>query len=125
MSLEENFWRLFGDYERLTRDETTTIREWDFTALATIQAKKVIILDELIRLGTAIGLNRDNPAFNSRVSILEEAEEQNSELLAQEISKTRRELNMLQAASVRLRAVEHVYAPHSPPAEQNRKVFLC
>lgn len=109
MSLEQNFWRLFGNYEDLTRDQTTAIGEWNFAALKSIHEKKDIILAELVRIADLLKLDRGQPVLKKRLALLIEAEQRNTVLMSEELAKTRRESEVLNAAAKRLRAIEHSY----------------
>lgn len=113
MSPEQNFWRLLGDYERLTRDEAAAIWEWQFAALTEIHETKMLILGELVKISRMIGLTRANPAFQNRLRLLGEAQQRNASLVDDGIAKARREYKMLNATSLRLRSIDHVYAADS------------
>ena len=113
MSLDQDFWRLLGDYERLTRDETTAIRERDFSALEEANKTKLLIFAELLKIGGMLGLDRGHATLGGRLTLLGEAEQHNVALVRDGIAKSRLEFKMLHAASMRLRAIEHVYATES------------
>ena len=51
MNSEKKFWRLVGDYERLTSDETVALREVNLAALARLQEQKSVVSDAVTRVG--------------------------------------------------------------------------
>jgi hypothetical protein len=108
-TLEQNFWRLFGNYEDLTRDQAAAIREGNFFALNDIDGKKKVILDELASLGASLGLHREHLALKNRLAALTATEQQNTLLMGEKLAKARRDSAELDTAAKRLRAIGHTY----------------
>jgi len=110
MSQEQNFWRLFNDYEGLTREQATAIAEWNHEALQIVHGKKAVILVELERIADLLGLDHNNPELMARWSRLVVAEQYNSAQMSENLAKARIESQLLNVATQRLKAIEHVYA---------------
>ena len=114
MNTEEDFWRLLGDYEGLTRDETAALHNGDFSTLSGIHERKPLILCELVRVGNALGINREQAELNGRLRTISQMEQDNAALVSEFISKNRHELQALEVASERLRALKQAYGHRSP-----------
>ena len=56
---EKKFWRLLGDYEVLTRQESVAIQHENFPALIEAQRLKTTIFPDWLQLGSELGINRE------------------------------------------------------------------
>jgi hypothetical protein len=110
MELESKFWRLLGEYERLTRDETTALRELNFSLIREVQDKKREFLRELAEVGGQCGLNRKNPEVARRFTLLSEACQHNEALAKAFLAKRRGELDSVCRVSGQIRTFRAVYA---------------
>lgn len=122
MTTEDDFWRLLGDYEGLTRDETAALHTGDFSALSGIHERKPLILCELVRLGNSLGINRERAELDGRLRTISQIEQDNAALVSTYISKNRSELQALDAASERLRAMKQAYG-HGGQAAKRSESF--
>lgn len=109
MKLERKFWRLLGDYERLTRDETLAIQEQNYPVVADLSARKTVLFLEMQSLGKTLDIDRAHPALKSRIDPLIETEQRNAALLNKCVSETCCHRQTLEAATKRLRNFERVY----------------
>jgi len=112
---ERDFWRLFGNYEDLTGDETVAIREGNYSALNDIHPKKKVILDELARLGKVQGLHREHPALKPRLAALIAHEQQNTLAMEEKLAMARRNGVELDSSTQRLRAIGARYKRGARP----------
>lgn len=106
---EQNFWRLFASYEDLTRHQSTAIGEGNFAILENLHEKKTSILQEMAKIAAFLGWNREHPALKDRLSALITLARENTVQMNGQIATTRRKSLLLEAASKRLQAVDHVY----------------
>lgn len=107
--MERKFWRLLGEYERLTRDETIAVNEQNYPAVAELSAKKTLLFLEMQSLGKTLDIDRAHPALKSRIDPLIETEQRNAALLNKCVSETHCQRQTLEAATKRLRNFERVY----------------
>ena len=118
MNTEDDFWRLLGDYEGLTRDETAALHNGDFSALSGIHERKPLILCELVRVGNALGINRERAELDGRLRTISQIEQDNAALVNEFITKNRQELQALEVASDRLRAMKQAYGHNGTVARR-------
>ncbi len=107
--MERKFWRLLGDYERLTRDETHAIGEQNYPVVAELSAKKSVVFLEMESLCNSLDMDRAHPALKSRIDPLIETEQRNAAFLNKLVSETVCHQQTLEAATKRLRNFERVY----------------
>jgi hypothetical protein len=111
---EQNFWRLFANYEDLTRNQATAIDENNFNVVVQLTATKSVILEEMGTIAAKLGLNSSHPALKSRLTGLNAMIEKNIVLISEKLARAQRDSQALETATLRLRAVEHVYRNHKP-----------
>lgn len=111
---EQNFWRLFANYEDLTRHQATAIDEDNFGVVVQLTTTKSVILEEMGAIAAQLGLNSSHPALKDRLAELNAMIEKNIDLIREKLAQTQRESQALETATQRLRAVEHVYRNHKP-----------
>jgi hypothetical protein len=116
MDSERTFWRLLGDYERLTRDESAALRDRDFALLAEIQERKPLLFASLQELAASAGLDRRHLALNDRLESLRALEESNAALLASQLASSRAEHRAIEGLRHRVRGLGQAYgsAPATP-----------
>lgn len=114
MSSERKFWRLLGDYERLTTDEAVLLREVNVAALNRLQAQKAVICVAALEAATAAGLSL--PAERSERLLARQ--KKNLTLTQKQLAHIRCEQQNLTTAAQRLNNVGRVYlhGPEKPPA---------
>ena len=81
------FWRLLGDYERISRDETTAIRGEDFETAATIQALKAVLFATLENTGRDLGIDRRQASFDERLEKIASGERANQAFVKQLLAR--------------------------------------
>ena len=101
----ERFWRLLGDYERLTRDECAALGGLDFAALQSIQPRKPLIVEALRALARELRLDRHAAALRGRIDALLAAERANLSRAARLLAELADERRQLDAARSRLRGL--------------------
>lgn len=117
MNSPQTFWRLLRDYERLTRDETTALSNRDFTAVASVESLKPVLFAALREIGAALGFDRRDPGLRARLELLATHERANLALIGKLLAQATSERQTLNAASLRLRGLEHSYATGGVRAE--------
>lgn len=111
--LEQRFWRLLTDYERLTQDASVAIHARDFDAVDRLQSLKSALFDELCGLAARIGLNRQSAALSVRLDALTTLETASEKALATMLDESRAERRNLDQARQRLRGLNSSYGPDS------------
>ena len=109
MAGERDFWRLLTEYERLTRNESFSIKSEDFAEVAAIQKCKDSILAKLQALGAECGLDRRNSELSRRMDKLIESEQRNEQLLGTMAVRACTKLRSLDATRSRLRGLGNSY----------------
>ena len=110
------FWRLLGDYERISRDETTAIRGEDFETAGTIQALKAVLFATLENTGRDLGIDRRQPSFHERLEKIASGERANQAFVKDLIARNIAERRSLDTARSRLRGLLHSYVSIAPRA---------
>ena len=108
------FWRLLGDYERISRDETTAIRGEDFDTAATIQALKAVLFATLENTGRDLGIDRRQTSFHERLEKIASGERANQAFVKQLLARNIAERKSLDTARSRLRGLLHSYVSITP-----------
>jgi len=111
MIAELDFWRLLGDYERLTKNESAALLAGAFDDLAVIQDLKDPVLESLRVFATSAGLDRTHPELAGRVDQLLRHAERNRKLIETMLSRAHVERQNLDAARQRLRGLGTAYRP--------------
>jgi hypothetical protein len=112
---ERSFWRLLGDYERLTRDESAALRDQDFALLEEIEDRKPLLLTQLQELAARAGLDRGYAPLNERLETLRTQGEANSALLAKRIAESRAEHRAMDGLRSRMKGMGQAYGSARPP----------
>jgi hypothetical protein len=113
--LEElDFWRLLGDYERLTKNESAALLAGAFDDLAVIQDLKEPVLETMRTFARTAGLDRRNSELARRVDQLLIHAERNRKLIETMLTRAKVERLNLDAARARLRGLSTAYRPESP-----------
>ncbi len=111
--LEQRFWRLFTDYERLTQDESVAIHARDFDAVDKLQSGKPALFEELCGLAAKVGIDRRNTVLSTRLDALTTLETASEQRLAVMLRETRAERQNLDLVRQRLRGLNSSYGPDS------------
>lgn len=109
MSSEQKFWRLLGDYERLTQNETTALLEFNLPVLREIQDKKPAFFRDLAECGEQCGLDCKNPEVARRFNLLAQAQQRNEAFIAGFLAKRRGEMDSLNRAVGQIRFLRASY----------------
>ena len=109
MDAERDFWRLLTDYERLTQNETVSLRSEDFAGVDAIQNCKDAVLVKLSLFATEAGLDRQNPELSRRIDLVLDGERSNEKLVAAMVARAAMERHTLDAARARLRELGSIY----------------
>jgi DNA repair ATPase RecN len=110
--LEElDFWRLLGDYERLTKNESAALLAGAFDDLAVIQDLKDPVLETMRTFAQAAGLDRRNSELARRVDQLLVHAERNKRLIETMLTRAHVERQNLDSARQRLRGLGTAYRP--------------
>ena len=109
------FWRLLGDYERISHDETAAIRAEDFETAATIQTLKATLFAALENGGRELGINRSEASFDERLEKIADAERANEAFVKQLLDLNAAERKTLDTARARLRGLLNSYVSIKPP----------
>lgn len=107
--MDTKFLRLLGDFERLTQDESTALRERNFPYLADIHRTKAEILLDLCELSRSRGIDFLAPSLKGRIRNLIESEKANIKLLDDYMTANIAARHNAQAATRRLRSLGRVY----------------
>ena len=105
MNAKRAFWRLLGDYERLTSDEAVALREENFSAIADVQSCKAEVSDAMIQLAGEAGINMTGWRFQALIA----AETQNLATAKGQLSRMRCERQNIKVAIKRLRELGGAY----------------
>jgi DNA repair ATPase RecN len=116
MLAEHDFWRLLGDYERLTKNESAALLAGAFDDLAAIQDLKEPVLETMRTFAQAAGLDRRNSELARRVDQLLIHAERNKKLIETMLKRARVEGQNLDSARQRLRGLGTAYRPEESPA---------
>ena len=108
------FWRLLGEYERISRDETTAIRGEDFETAANIQALKAVLFVTLEDTGRDLGIDRRQASFHERLEKIASGERANQVFVKQLLARNIAERRSLDTARSRLRGLLHSYVSILP-----------
>jgi hypothetical protein len=114
MFADEDFWRLLGDYERLTKDESAALLAGAFEDLAVIQDLKEPVLEMMREFATAAGIDRANSEFTRRIDQLLLHAERNKKLIETMLRRAHVEQHNLDAARQRVRDLGTAYRPEAP-----------
>lgn len=112
MSKDAKFLRLLSDYEVLTRDETFALTESNinFQLIASLQEKKAVIFQELVKEGEKLGLKRwKYPEIQERFARLIELEKANAQYVATELAKVKQALEEIQVVAMRIQGLNRTY----------------
>lgn len=110
MNTETKFWRLLGEYERLTFDEGVALREVNLAALARLQDQKTVVSKAVLELAAEGGINL--PA--DRLEDLIERQNRNLAIAQEQLAHLSCERQNLATAGQRLAHVGRAY--HQEPA---------
>jgi len=116
MLAETDFWRLLGDYERLTKNESAALLAGAFEELAAIQNLKDPVLESMRIFAQAAGLDRRNTELARRVDQLLIQAERNQKLIDTMLARAHVERQNLDAARQRLRGFGTAYRPEASQA---------
>lgn len=111
MLAEQDFWRLLGDYERLTKNESAALLAGAFDDLAAIQSLKEPVLESMRAYAQTSGLDRRNTEFARRIDQLLIHAERNRKLIDTMLTRAHVERQNLDAARQRLRGLGTAYRP--------------
>ena len=117
MNSPQTFWRLLRDYERLTSDETTALRNRDFEAVASAESLKPVLFSALREIGAALGYDRSDPVLRNRLELLAIHERANLAFVGKLLAQAASERRNLNALLLRLRGIDHTYAVAGARAE--------
>ncbi len=109
MSAERDFWRLLAEYERLTRDESFSLKSEDFAEVDALQNCKDTVLEKLEALAGEAGLDRRNAELARRIDVLIEIERQNEKRVGAMIARDAAQTRSMDAARLRLRRLGNIY----------------
>lgn len=116
MLAEQDFWRLLGDYERLTKNESAALLAGAFDDLAAIQSLKEPVLESMRAYAQTSGLDRRNTEFARRIDQLLIHAERNRKLIDTMLTRAHVERQNLDAARQRLRGLGTAYRPEAAHA---------
>jgi len=109
--MEETFWRLLSDFERLTQDEAVALRERNFPYLNRVQESKQDILPKLCELSAELGLSTADPRLKPRIEKVMAAVQENARLAAVFLEENAFERTRAEHALRRLGGVRKTYGP--------------
>jgi hypothetical protein len=112
MNSEKKFWRLVGDYERLTSDETVALREVNLAALARLQEQKSVVSDAVLELAAQGGM----PLPPDRFERLMARQKANLAITQEQLARLSCERQNLTTAGQRLSHVGRAYKHDSGSA---------
>lgn len=122
MVAELDFWRLLGDYERLTKNESAALLAGAFEDLAVIQDLKDPVLETMRTFARTTGLDRANSELARRIDQLLIHAERNKKLIETMLTRANVERQNLDAARQRLRGLGTAYRPETPHAAFSARV---
>ncbi len=114
MDAAPEFWRLLGDYERLTKNESAALLAGAFDDLAVIQDLKEPVLETMRSFAATAGLDRANSELARRIDQLLVHAERNKKLIETMLCRAHVERQNLDAARQRLRGLGTAYRPAEP-----------
>lgn len=114
---EKSFWRLLGDYEALTQQESLAIRHENFPSLIDAQRLKNAIFPDWLQLGSELGITREvNDELHARLEEITARENENMLALATIRDAARQRISELAQARQRLSQVRRNYHEKEIPS---------
>ncbi len=114
---EKSFWRLLGDYEALTQQESLAIRHEDFPSLINAQRLKTAIFPDWLQMGTELGISREVSAeLHERLEGITAQENDNMLALAAIRDAARQRIGELAQARQRLTHIRRNYHEKEIPS---------
>ena len=108
------FWRLLGDYEDISGNETAALREQDFGTLAAIHALKAEIFAAMEASSRQLGIDRQEASLRDRLEKIAAGERSNHDFITRLLAANAAERKALNAARTRMRALQHSYVSQEP-----------
>ena len=78
---EEKFWRLLQAFEVLARNEGPALKRRDFVGVAQIHDAKAAVLDQMVAIGTGIGLTANDPRLKPQIDRILKLQRANAEYI--------------------------------------------
>lgn len=107
---EKSFWRLLGDYEALTLQESLAIQHENFPSLIDAQRLKTALFPDWLQLGSELGITREvNSELHDRLEEITTRENENMLALAAIRDAARQRIGELAQARQRLTHMRRNY----------------
>jgi hypothetical protein len=123
MTPECQLLQLYEHWRTLSERERDAIQAADWTRLAEVQAKKLQLQEDIMRVGAAAAPAHGMPRVESRHRAIGDQlillEQENSRALAEKRQELRQQLQALDQASHNLHQVHRAYAQGREPAWQS------
>ncbi len=109
MKTEKKFWRLLGDYERLSSNEAVALREVNLTALAELQRQKAVVCETVLALAGQGRIHLPADRFQRLIA----SQEKNLAITREQLARLSCERQNLFASGQRLSHVGRAYKRES------------
>ncbi|HEX4666335.1 MAG TPA: hypothetical protein VH207_07030 [Chthoniobacterales bacterium] len=112
MNTKQDFWRLLGDYERLSTDEGVALRDVNLAALARLKDQKAVVAEAVLELAAEGGLSIPTARYQNLIT----KQNENLAITQEQLARMSCEQQNLANASQRLGHVRRAYKQESGQA---------